>query len=321
MSSETFSQLPSSLQSRQGWADYLELKRTPEPHLHQVEPTNHCMYSCIMCPRPNKMTRERGFMKFALFTEIVDEVSCYSEPVKSREVELFHFGESLLHPDIDKMVGYASRKGLRITMSVNGPQLHPELAARILSGNPYRIIVSLDGHDHDSYRAIRGDNADYAEAVRNIRSLASLQKEMGSQSLISVRMILMHSNAEHVSVFRKQWEDEGVTVEIREFFPWGEAELAGIGSFKKYRPFMPCPFPWQHLVVQWNGDIVPCCRDYNAANKLGNVRNFSLREIWNSSSYARFREQMATGNFQGNTVCPECLKLYYNDPGDNYSFR
>ena len=321
MSFETFNQFPSSLQSRQGWAHYLELKRTPEPHLHQIEPTNHCVYSCIMCPRPKKMKRGTGFMKFDLFTKVIDEVSSYSEPVKSREIELFHFGESLLHPEIERMVGYASLKGLRITMSVNGPQLHPELAGKILSGGPFRIIVSLDGHDQDSYRAIRGGNADYAEAVRHIRTLKSLHKKMKSNALISVRMILMYSNAEHVSLFRKQWEDAGIDVEIREFFPWGESEMAGIGSFKKYPPFMPCPFPWQYLVVQWNGDVVPCCRDYNAANKLGNVRDSSLKKIWNSRTYEEFREQMATGNFKGNDICPECLKLYYNDPGENYSFR
>ncbi len=256
-------------------------------------------------------------MKFDLFTKIIDEVSSYAEPIKSHEIELFHFGESLLHPEIDRMVEYASLKGLKITMSVNGPQLHPELAAKILSGGPFRIIVSLDGYDSDSYRAIRGRNADYAEAVRNIRTLISLHKKMKSNALISVRMILMYSNSEHVSIFRKQWVNEGISVEIREFFPWGESEMVNIGSFKKYPPFMPCPFPWQHLVVQWNGDVVPCCRDYNAANKLGNARGSSLKEIWNSKRYKVFREQMATGNFKGNEICPKCLKLYYTDPGNN----
>lgn len=308
-------QFPSSLQSREGWARYLELRRTPEPHLHQIEPTNHCLYSCIMCPRPKKMTREKGFMEFELFSKVIDEVSSYSGPLKSREIELFHFGESLLHTGIDRMVGYVSGKRLRATLSVNGPQLHPELAGRLLAANPYRVVVSLDGYDQESYRAIRGDNADYPAAVNNIRAFIALHKKMKSTALISVRMILLYSNEEHVSTFRKQWEDTGITVEIRKFFPWGDAEMSGLGSFTKYPPHMPCPFSWQYLVVQWNGDIVPCCRDYNAVNKLGNVRESSLKEIWNGKAYQEFRRQMTLGEFKDNKICPNCLNLYYNDSG------
>lgn len=308
-------QFPSSLRSRRGWARYLDIKRTPEPHLHQIEPTNHCLYSCVMCPRPKKMKREKGFLDFDLFAGVIDEVSSYSETSKAREIELFHFGESLLHPDIDKMVSYGAGRGLRLTLSVNGPQLYPELSGKILAGGPFRLIVSLDGHDQSSYQSVRGANADYEKAADNIRTLISLHEKMKSDTLISVRMILMHSNEECSSLFRKQWEDAGIHVEIREFFPWGEPDMAGIGSFKKYPPFMPCPFPWQYMVVQWNGDVVPCCRDYNGVNKLGNVLEASLKEIWNGAAYENFRERMATGIFEDNSICPECLKLYYNDPG------
>jgi hypothetical protein len=32
----------SALLSRDGWSNFLESQMTEEPHLHQIEPTNHC---------------------------------------------------------------------------------------------------------------------------------------------------------------------------------------------------------------------------------------------------------------------------------------
>jgi len=311
------SRFPSCLQSKSGWVHFFEMRRTLEPHLHQIEPTNHCLYSCIMCPRAKNMNRNTGFMEFALYKKVIDEVAAYSEPVRSQEIELFHFGESLLHPDIEKMVGYASRRKLRVTLSVNGPQLDPEIAEKLLHSGPYRLIVSLDGNDQESYEAIRGRNADFKRAIQNIDGLITIHKKMNSKTRISVRMIEMHVNEQLTNAFRKTWGKKEIEVEVREFFPWSEKEMITLGKFEKYPPFMPCPFPWKHLVVQWNGDVVPCCRDYNGAIKLGNVHNVSLKELWNSSAYEDFRQQMASGKFKHNTICPECLDIYSTEP-DGY---
>ena len=253
-------------------------------------------------------------MEFALYRKVMDEVAAYSEPVRSQEIELFHFGESLLHPEIEEMVGYASMKKLKVTLSVNGPQLDPEIAERLLHNGMYRLIVSLDGNDQESYEAIRGRNADFRKAVQNIDALITLRKRMNSTTRISVRMIEMEVNARHAHAFLERWGKKEIGVEIRKFFPWSEKEMITLGKFEKYPPFMPCPFPWNHLVVQWNGDVVPCCRDYNGAIQLGNVQNASLKEIWNSSAYEDFRQQMASGKFTQNTMCPGCLDIYSAEP-------
>ncbi|KAB2881188.1 radical SAM protein [bacterium] len=307
---------PSSLQTRRGWAEYFEMKRSTEPHLHQIEPTNHCPYSCIMCPRSQHMKRELGFMDISLYQKVIDEVSTYSEPIRLKEIELFHFGESLLHPCIDKFVGYASEQKLKVTLSVNGPHLTPELSRKILEHQPFRIIVSLDGNDQETYQAIRGRKADFDKAVRNIDALADTFQRVKSATKISVRMIEIKINREQVYAFKKRWQDKNIEVEVRQFFPWGEKDMVELGNFEKYPPAMPCPFPWQYLVVQWNGDVVPCCRDYNAAITLGNVKNVSLKEIWNSGRYEEFRQQMASGKFHNNPICSPCLDLYYTEKND-----
>lgn len=301
--------LPSALQSRKGWSDLLELKRSPEPHLHQIEPTNACPYSCIMCPREQFMNRPVGFMDFPLYTKVIDEVASFSSSSREKEIELFHFGESLLHPEIAEMVAYGMRGGLNLVLSVNAPQLTPELAETILTNGPVKLIVSMDGYDAESYQKIRGKKADYNLAVENLEALLKMSQRNDSRSRIIVRMIRMQINKHAEDRFRARWQALGGDVEIRDFFPWNKKDLIPLGIVEKYPPHMPCPFPWQYLVVQWNGDVVPCCRDFNGINRLGNVAELSLKEIWNGAGYEHFREAMSEGSFEP-SMCAECMEIY-----------
>lgn len=284
--------------------------------MHQIEPTNNCPYSCIMCPRAAHMNRPLGYMDMAVYHKIIDEVSTYSEPVRSREIELFHFGESLLHPRVHEMVSYASGKRLNVSMSVNAPLLTPSTAKRILDAGPHRLIISLDGHDEQTYKRIRGSNSDYRAAVSNIRHLCAVMKDARPRTEVSLRIIRLKINEPSLESFKAEWEEKGISVEIRPFFPWTEKEIVPLGDVEKYPPFMPCPFPWQYLVVQWDGSVVPCCRDYNSVNPMGNVKQSTLKEIWNSPPYSSFRDQHRSGDYSGNEFCRRCMEIFYTEPSD-----
>lgn len=303
--------LPSALRTRDGWARLFAGDMSPEPHLHQIEPTNHCPYTCVMCPRSEKMSRALGFMEMDLYTKIIDEVAGFSEETRSKEIELFHFGESLLHPGIAGMVGYAAERELPITLSVNAPQLEPALAEEILRRGAHKIIISLDGTDAASYREIRGPAADFDLARTHIEALVTLKTKLRVATEVVVRMIHLEANRDQILPFKWEWERRGIAVDIRTFFPWGEPDMAELGPYGTYPPGMPCPFPWQHLVVQWNGDVVPCCRDYNGEIRLGNVADESLVEIWNNGLYRQLRRQLRTGQYDENDVCRKCMQIYY----------
>ena len=259
------------------------------------------------------MEREVGFMDIELFRKIIDEISGFAEPVRKKEIELFHFGESLLHPRIDEMAGYASGKGLNVTLSVNAPELTPQILDALAASGPLRIIISFDGYDGESYRQIRGQAADYEKASANLQYAAGLVKAGLAGTKISLRIIRLNRNSARLEEFTRHWESLGLPVEVREFFPWTEKELTTLGIVRKYPPFMPCPFPWQYLVVQWDGTVVPCCRDYNGVNPMGNIRDSSLKEIWNSERYADFRAQHRTGQYGGNGLCKGCMEIFYTE--------
>jgi len=250
-------------------------------------------------------------MDMDVFTRVMDEVAGYAEPVRSREIELFHFGESLFHPGLPRMIAMATERRLNTVLSVNGPQLTAPRAAAILDAVPTKVIISLDGGGQESYAAARGQGADYGVAHHNIRHFIDERNRRRSATRIVLRMILMKQNEALAPAFEEEWKRRGVDIELREFFPWGQREFAALGDYRRYPAGMPCPFPWQYLVVQWNGDVVPCCRDCNGVHVMGNVADMTLAEIWNGDRFEAFRDRHRTGNYGTGDICEECMNLYW----------
>ena len=67
-----------------------------------------------------------------------------------------------------------------------------------------------------------------------------------------------------------------------------------------------CILPWIHLHAFANGDVYPCCMaDYNF--KLGNSRNQTFTEIWNSQRMKELRVSMI--NDQQHGACNKCYNI------------
>jgi len=65
-----------------------------------------------------------------------------------------------------------------------------------------------------------------------------------------------------------------------------------------------CPAPYDQFVVQWNGDVVSCCTDYEGRTKTANVFTSSIEAIWRSDTVRKRREDMLAGRLLD--VCARC---------------
>jgi len=51
-----------------------------------------------------------------------------------------------------------------------------------------------------------------------------------------------------------------------------------------------CRDLFRTLAVLWNGDVVPCCYCVGGGRVIGNVKDESLKQIWESPKYRKLRE-------------------------------
>jgi radical SAM protein with 4Fe4S-binding SPASM domain len=76
-------------------------------------------------------------------------------------------------------------------------------------------------------------------------------------------------------------------------------------------PRTPCQRLWTGLNVHFNGDVVPCCIDYQAEHVMGNIHENTLAEIWSNQKFQKFRMLHATGRWNEIPMCRNCVVSDY----------
>ena len=284
-----------------------QIKARNRPEVFAIEVTNYCNLDCVMCPR-REMKRKVGMMSFDLFKEIIDQIRDYN-----RHVLLHNFGEPLFHPQIDKMIDYCAENRIKTKFSTNGTILDREHTLKILNSRLDGIILSLDGSTRETYEKLRV-KGEYEQVEQNIVNFLKLKREMHLKKLHTIIQIIhMNETETEIIDFIKRWKPYVDEVLIKPYSTWAD-QVEGIKELSKpehrFKPKIkrryPCLWPWVTVVIQWNGDVVPCCYDYDSKYILGNVKEKSLVEIWNGEEVLNLRRQFVEGNYN-NPLCKQCI--------------
>ena len=257
--------------------------------IFQLELTNRCPFTCIMCPR-GEMTRELGDMDPALFRSIIDQIG----DNRGELLYLHHFGESLVHPRFGELVRYASDRGLRTHVSCNPNVLTADKCEEVLASGLTSVMFSIDGMSNEVFQEIRGRAAEIRGAVGNFERFLLRRAETSNPVEVAVQMIDMKANAHEQQLFEAffaQYASHGVRVSVKAFDTFNAPERAAMGG----RLLLGrCTIPFDHMTVLWDGRVVPCCHDEDGAIVLGDASRQSLAEIWRSAAYRRFRAGFLT---------------------------
>ena len=73
------------------------------------------------------------------------------------------------------------------------------------------------------------------------------------------------------------------------------------GKKRKY-----CSEPWIGITITAEGNVVPCCYDYDEKYIIGNLKEESLEQIWNNKRMRLLRRQVKTKTLYKNPLCKTC---------------
>ena len=252
-----------------------------------IEPTARCNLRCRMCPNPN-LQRERGFMDLALFREVVDQTAATT-------VE-YHFdmmGEPTLHPDLLSMLSYAVKAGARVALYTNLTRRNDELMRGLGRGGVDRIIVNLSATDAETYATIHGRDR-FETVLSNLALVRASREELGATR---PRVIISHLEMEGN---RHELTQVGARLEPLCDQLW-EAPICDWLGTPEIKPLLPPDLPpvvplkcsrlWASASLYWDGRVATCCYDHGEFNILGDLREASLLEVWNSPRVREFRRR------------------------------
>lgn len=104
--------------------------------IYQVDTTNVCNATCTYCPQPTHK-RPRGEMTMETFEHVL-------RVARNRTLSLHHFGEPLLHPQLEAFVRTATESGFIVGFSTNGKRLTQERLDRLAANGLGWIRLHTD---------------------------------------------------------------------------------------------------------------------------------------------------------------------------------
>ena len=280
----------------------------------RIEPTNACMMNCKMCPR-RYMKRKVGFMNIQFFEKILSQLK-----FRNQSVTLHHIGDPLLHPEIGEMIKIAHKYGFRAGFSTNPISLTDKNIGIILKNHLDFILISLDGATKATLEKIRGKNANYEKSIQNLNNfIAEKVRRKLKKPITTVSIILMKETEKEtekeIADFKMKWNVQGVDdVLVKHFIRW-EGTMKEINKLAKDTQLVkshdkeqdfPCFWPWNKIVVYWDGRVVPCCCDSDAKSVLGDLNKQTLAEIWNGPKMKQFRKEVIKNRFPKGHICESC---------------
>ncbi len=288
------------------------------PFYLQIEPTNMCNLSCPLCPRGMELlNRKPMHMRYENFKDIVDNLKEYLLLLK-----LFDKGEPFLNPELPEMIQYASERGITTVTSTNAHfLLDDDYVSRILKSGLSAIIVSIDSLKKDIYEKYRiGGN--FNKVILGLKNLIKLKKDLKSNTLINLRMLANKYNEIEIKDMIKFSRSVGVDIfSVKNLNPsCGSSDFDEdfIPTNPKYRRYKYkkntferiqensyCDKIWYTCEIHSNGDLVPCCEDFNGELKFGNVYEKPLSEIWNSKTTLDLRKRLFFRK-GSNSICKKC---------------
>lgn len=255
------------------------------------ELTNVCNLDCVMCPH-GIMKRPQGFFDKELFKKVVDETEG-----RVKTSYLHQIGEPLLYPDVVELVNYAAAAGIRTSLSTNCILLDETMIEKILNSSLAEITLCLDSLDKENYERIR-KGGDFDKVIGNIQSFLAKRRKEQSTIHTQIQMIKMKENENEWDKFKKLFGSENIEILVKEYSSFA-------GKVLKEENPEPMRFSCNkmntHITIHWNGDVVPCCRDFEGLEIMGNIKDKSISEIWGSDKYNDFRK-----NYLNKELCRCC---------------
>lgn len=271
----------------------------------RYEVTDHCNASCIMCPRDeHEHGREHGIMDQAMYEKSIDEVTALG----AKMVVLTGFGEPMLDKRLEDKVAYAKQKGLSTYFITNGSALTGKRAANLLEAGLDEMRVSFYGMRKETYNAVM-QGLDFQKTRDALLAFLAMRDQMGAKTKVQLSYLVLPENESDTDAFREYWEPKVEALEV-----W---KPHNFGDGKDYRTRTEneaikntCGRPENGpLQIQWNGEVIPCCYDYNNKIVLGNAFEESVLSILNGVKYRLLRHAHRNKNFQMFPYCDQCDQL------------
>ena len=227
------------------------------PYVAVIDIANICNLRCPYCPTGarRKSGRAEKMIDPLLVKRMLDELGQYLI-----SVNLYNWGEPLLHPQIADMVRMIHNRRILTKISTNLNIYNREVLVELCEAGLDYLTVSFSGASQKVYEQYhRRGNLD--TVVENIRYLTAYKRRNNlRRPIIEFMYLIFTHNRQEMKAARNMATELGI--DSFRWFVGGGPEAAIIEASSSPNQAIShkfCHHLWNMLVLNSDGGIMPCC--------------------------------------------------------------
>ena len=281
-------------------------------HLELSQIFNLRCPSCPICqPQAHAKYISSEKMGWNLYQKIILEGEKYGCP----SMEPQGTNEQFIDQNLENYIRFAADHGfIDIMLNTNGTLLTEERARKVLKSGITRLRFSLDAATKETFEKVRL-GAKYDVTMKNIERFLEIKKQEKLElPVVGVNFCKTKFNEHEEEAFIEKWIDKVDFFVIQDFQPpdldtnYSEY-LSSESVFREKikESGYNCQQPWQRVLVRSSGEVCPCCAFFSKELSLGNIKDHTIHELWNSKEMLDLRDMHKRGDYGENPWCKKCI--------------
>ena len=277
-----------------------ELENPPQL---DIELNGGCNMKCPFCLHGYGEKRPNTLMPMEQYRALIDEAVALGV----RGLKLNYINEPMLRKDLEQCIAYAKDAGmLNVYMVTNGTLLNAKRRTSMLDSGITKVFISLDAATSRTYNRQRLSGK-FDLVVRNILAVVEERDRRGLKyPLVRVSFLRNALNIHEEEAFREFWQDKVDMLSFQKMNDLPDLD-SGLTIKEQGMEAEGCTFPFKQLVVDHEGDILPCCKMGGKKLALGNIESMTLERAWNSNKMKALQLMHKEIRWQENPVCTRCI--------------
>ena len=268
-----------------------------------IEPVSTCNFRCPFCFQVDKTFTKKpymGVMDFDLFKKVADE----ADELGIGAITMASRGEPTLHKNLNEMLDYLGTKKniFEIKLNTNASFLSDKICHSIFRNNISQIVISGDHYLKEDYERLR-KNSNFESIVKNVDNLYNIREKLYPNSTTEIRVSGIDNDKDlNREKFKEFWikRSDHVTAS----FPLARWDTYNNEPHEEIND--PCENLWDRMYIWFDGKVNPCDADYKSLLTFGNVKNDTIKDIWNTDIITKLRNQHLNDKRKDRTPCNKC---------------
>ena len=164
------------------------------------------------------------------------------------------------------------------------------------------MVISADHYEKETYEKLR-KNSNFEKILKNIDTLYKMRSEKYPNSITEIRV----SGVD----FEKKLDKK----KFKDFWIKRSDHVSAGDPLERWDTYNndvhldindPCEQLWDRMYVWFDGKVNPCDADYKSKLSFGNLKDNSIKNVWNNKQIELLRESHICGSRSNYDPCNKC---------------